>query len=123
MGVGWGVTRRERVRSDAILQGLKASRLSDLVKERQLRHCGHVERYPGSRWFRFAIRATLPGQKKTGKQKQYCKMISKLLRDNDLTTDMMKDAKKKGGASNKKIQEMFAKTVTNPAVQNTAGAD
>ncbi len=46
-----------------------------------------------------------------------------MLRDNDLTADMMKDAKKKGGAWNKKTQEIFAKTVTNPAVQNTAGAD
>ena len=50
-------------------------------------------------------------------------MISKPLRDNGLTTDMMKDAKKRGGAWNKKMQEIFARTVTNPAVQNTAGAD
>ena len=116
-----GVTRRDKVRSNVILQELKASKLSDLVKERQLRYCGHVERYPAERWVKFAMRATLPGQKKTGRQKQYCKSISKILKEYDLTTDMMKGAKKNGGAWAAKLREILPRTSEKPQI--SAGSE
>ena len=106
-----GVTKRDKVRSEAILRELKASKLSDLVEERQLRYCGHMERYPEERWVKFMTRATLPGQKKTGQQKQYCKSISKLLKKHELTTDMMANA----GDWRARLSEKFPKsTERNP---------
>ena len=109
-----GVTRWDRVRSTAILQELKTSKLSDLIKERQLRYCGHVQRYPDSRWVKFAVSASIPGEKKTGNKKQYCKAISKLLKDHGLTTDMMKDANNKGDGWRRKLAEVFPKSPRTP---------
>ena len=105
-----GVTRWDRVKSDAILQRLRASRLSKLVEERQLRYCGHVQRYPDDRWVKFAVSATTPGETKTGRAKQYCKTISKLLKDHNLTTEMMKDADNKGVGWRRKLAEIFPKS-------------
>ena len=119
-----GVTRRDKVRSDVILQELKASKLSDLVKERQLRYCGHVERYPEERWVKFAVRATLPGQKKSGRKKQYCKSISKLLKEYTLTTEMMKDAKNNEGGWRTRLSEIFPKNNEKKLqIPISAGAD
>ena len=101
-----GVTKRDKVRSEAILRELKASKLSVLIEERQLRYGGHKERYPEDRWVKFVTRAALPGQKKTGQQKQYCKTISKLLQKHGLTTDMMVD--KKGWRT--RLTEIFPKS-------------
>ena len=70
-----------------------------------------MERYPEERWVKFMTRATLPGQKKTGQQKQYCKSISKLLRKHELTTDMMANA----GESKARLTEKVPKsTERNP---------
>ena len=104
-----GVRVTDKVRSEKILQELRASKLSDLISERQLRYCGHVERYPDDRWVKFAIRAVIPGQTKTGKQKQYCKSISKLLKHHDLTIDMMKDEKGTGNGWRTKLQQLYPK--------------
>ena len=119
----WGVTRRDKVRSAVILEGLRASKLSDLIKERQLRYCGHVQRYPKERWVKCATRATLQGQTKTGKKKQYCKSISKMLKDLGLTKDMMKDANGKGATWAKKLREIFPKSRKKAQAQNPSGEE
>ncbi len=49
----------------------------------------------------------MPGQKKTGKQKQYCKTVSTMLKEHNLTTEMMNDAKNSGGVWRKKLSEIF----------------
>jgi hypothetical protein len=86
-----GVTKQDRLRSKAILEDLRASRLSELVEERQLRYLGHAWRYGEDRWTKFLLQADRPGQVNTGKQNQYRKMMSKLLKDKGLDTDMMED--------------------------------
>ena len=104
-----GVRLTDKVRSEEILRELKTSKMTDMVKERKLRYCGHMWRYPSARWVKFAAQAILPGQTKTGKQTQYCKSVTKLLKTHNLTTDQMKDADGKGGAWSEKLREIFPK--------------
>ena len=61
------------------------------MEERQLRYLGHAWRYGEDRWTKFLLQADRPGQVSTGKQNQYRKMMSKLLKDKGLDTDMMED--------------------------------
>ena len=101
----YGVTVRDKVRSEVILANLGASMLSKLVDERQLRYHGHVQRYPDERWAKFITSAARPGQTLTGKRKQWIKQTSTRLQKLNLTTDMMKDKNK----WNSKLDELFAK--------------
>ena len=84
-----GITLFDRLRSEDVLEKLKASKLSELVEERQLRYLGHVWRYNDGRWTKFALQAQIAGQRKQGKARQYRKVISKLLKKKGLTTQMM----------------------------------
>ena len=85
-----GVTKEDRLRSEVILKDLKASKLSEMVEERQLRYAGHVWRYPEERWTKFMLQAERPSQK-TGKKRQYRKHLTTLLKSKGLTTSLMTD--------------------------------
>ena len=83
-----GVTKEDKLRSASILKELNASRLSDMIEERQLRYAGHVWRYDDNRWTKFMLQAERPSQK-NGKQQQYRKHLTKLLKEKNLETSMM----------------------------------
>ena len=87
-----GVTKEDRLRSVTILEDLRASRLSEMVEERQLRYLGHAWRYGENRWTKFMLQATRPGQTLTGKQMQLRKYLSKLLTEKQLTLEMTASA-------------------------------
>ena len=74
-----------------------------MVEERQLRYLGHVWRFGPERWTKFALECARPGQKNTGRARQYRKTMSKLLSNKGLTTSMMLD--RKGWAS--KLEEIL----------------
>jgi len=97
-----GVTKEDRLRSRVILKDLKASKLSEMIEERQLRYAGHVWRYPDTRWAKFMLQAEQTGQK-AGKQRQYRKLLSKLMEEKKLTKDMMADTKTWGT----KLREIY----------------
>ena len=83
-------------------------------------YCGHVQRYPDARWVKFATRAVIPEETKTGRQKQYTKMITKLLKEHGLTVKMMQDADGTGAGWRTKLNEIFHKKPT-PANEQTIG--
>ena len=75
-----GVTKKDRIRSEAILRDLRVTMLSEMIVERQLRYLGHTQRYPSDRWVKFMQTAVRTGGQKTGKQKQYGKLITNLMK-------------------------------------------
>ena len=85
-----GVTKEDRLRSETILKELNTLKISDMIEERQLRYAGHVWRHPEERWTKFMLQAERPSPK-NGKQRQYRKHLSKLLKCKGLTTGMMLD--------------------------------
>ena len=113
-----GVTKEDRLRSESILKDLNASKLSEMIEERQLRYAGHVWRYPEERWTKFMLQAERPAQK-NGKQRQYRKHLSKLLKSKGLTTELMTD--RQGWAD--KLTELYPrdnrKTPPNPPIAAT----
>ena len=105
-----GVRLTDRVRSSEILRELRTSKLTDLIKERMLRYCGHMWRYPNTRWANFAARAKITGQTKGGRSHaQYNKAVAKLLKKHELTTDHMKDDNGSGDAWREKLLKIFPK--------------
>ena len=108
-----GVTKEDKLRSASILKDLKTSKLSDKIEERQLRYLGHLWRYGEERWTKFMLQAELPAQK-TGKQQQYRKHMTKLLKAKELNTGMMSNGKEWGA----KLKELYPKENKgdNPAV-------
>lgn len=62
-----------------------------------------------------AIRATIPGETKTGRKniisqaKQYCKTITKLLKEHGLTRDMMKGVDGTGSEWRDRLAKIFPK--------------
>jgi len=116
-----GVTKEERLRSVAILRDLKTVKLSEMIEERQLRYLGHVWRYEDARWTKFMLQAERPSQKK-GKQRQYRKHITNLLKSKGLNTGMMLDGKAWGSTlkelypRGKEVEVIVANP--NPGVNN-----
>ena len=86
-----GVTKKDRIRSKTILKNLKTSKLSDMITQRQLRYLGHTQRYPDERWVKFMQSAETSGGQQSGKQKQYGKHITNLLKQFGLNKEMMQD--------------------------------
>ena len=68
----------------------------------------------------FATAVKTPGETKTGRQKQYTKMITKLLKEHGLTVKMMQGAEGTGASWRTKLKEIFHKKPT-PANEQTIG--
>ena len=85
-----GVTKEDKLRSSSILKDLRTSKISEKIEERQLRYAGHVWRYGEERWTKFMLQAERPKQK-TGKQQQYRKHLTNLMKSKELDTGMMSD--------------------------------
>ena len=88
-----GVTIPDRMRSEFILKELKASKLSDLIEERDLTYIDHILRYPRERLTRFVAHAEIPGRGTSGGYKQWTKETSRRLERLQLNTDMMLERK------------------------------
>ena len=119
-----GVTKFDKMRSSTILSELKASALTELVEERQLRYLGHAWRYGEERWTKFMLQAERPGQVKKGRRRQYRKLISQLLIQKNLNTDMMQEKE----SWRAKLQELYprgAKTTesTGPPLASSTPSD
>ena len=65
-------------------------KISEKIEERQLRYAGHVWRYGEERRTKFMLQAERPKQK-TGKQQQYRKHLTNLMKSKELDTGMMSD--------------------------------
>ena len=72
---------------------MKVSKLSDLIEERQRRYLGHIQRYPNERWAKLILYGEAPGQRKTGKYKQWTKEMSAKLIEKGFNTEIIKDRK------------------------------
>jgi hypothetical protein len=114
-----GVTKMDRLRNKTILEDLRASPLSELVEERQLRYLGHVWRYGDDRWTKFMLKAERPKQVKAGKQHQYRKLMTKLLKCKELTTGMMEDREVWRGA----LAELYPRGAVEEAQQDATVAN
>ena len=75
-----------------------------MIEERQLRYAGHVWRYDDNRWTKFKLQAERPSQK-NGKQQQYRKHLTKLLKEKNLDTSVMTDPVTWA----KKLEELYPK--------------
>ena len=74
-----------------------------MITERQLRYLGHAQRYPDERWVKFMHEAETYGGQRTGKQKQYCKLITGLMKQYGLNKECMQDRE----SWRQKLDELF----------------
>ena len=89
------------------LNDLRASLLSEMVEERQLRYVGHVFRYPEDRLTRFMLFAERPTPKWTGTRKQWVKERAATLERRGLDTGMMLDRNE----WRKRLEENFPRPI------------
>ena len=86
----YGVTLADRVRSEAILENLGATKLSDIIRRRRMGYFGHVYRYPDKRWAKYLLYAKTTGQINMGRKTNWIKQIENDIQDYDLDVDILR---------------------------------